>query len=352
MKAAQQQPSIGFTYSSMFLAGIALQLLSLSLLSLSSPSQHAFSGPPSTTSTTLIDALSNDPDYTSLLKLIQGALLVPTLNKLNGSTLFAPTNDAISKHGPWSQILGQEGAEFRDNVKEKLRQELFYHLLNYTLPSFPDSSINDDNIQVHKTLHFPRKRVEPPSQEPPPNPPWLPVPGGTLGGEPQRLRVTSNKEKVLVGTDAFGENGVKVVKGEVDAGNGMLLGIDSVLSVPDDLGGFSSASGLECSLTLVKAAVTMAQTSLSYFSKIITDDIFQVLNSSSATTLFLPIDAAWDALEDIERKYLESRFATDDLLKILDMHVVASDGVHWSDSFNPATNCKIQKICRQDDFTD
>ena len=132
----------------------------------------------------------------------------------------------------------------------------------------------------------------------------------------------------------------------------MLLGIDSVLSVPDDLGEFSSASGLECSLTLVKAAVTMAQTSLSYFSKIITDDIFQVLNSSSATTLFLPIDAAWDALEDIERKYLESRFATDDLLKILDMHVVASDGVHWSDSFNPATNCKIQKICRQDDFTD
>lgn len=325
----------------MFLAGIVLQLLFLSLLSLCSPSQLAFDLPPSTTSTTLVDALSSDPDYTSLLKLIQRALLVPTLNKLNGSTLFAPTNDAIDKHGPWSQILQLPETEFRDNVQEELRQELLYHLLNYTLPSFPDSSDSANNVQVHKTLHFPRKRVEPPSREPPPNPPWLPVPGGTLGGEPQRLRVASSKEKVLVGTDAFGDNGARVIKGRVDAGNGMLLGIDSVLTVPGDLGEFRQPPIIKQSSNALKATITMAHDSLSYFSKIITDDIFQVLNSSSATTLFLPIDDAWNALEDIERKYLESRFATDDLLKILDMHAVATDGVHWLDSFNLGANCEL-----------
>ncbi|KAG8963433.1 hypothetical protein FRC05_004736 [Tulasnella sp. 425] len=54
--------------------------------------------PPSTTSTTTIDGLSTDPDYTLLLRLIQRAKLVPTPNKLNGSTLFASTNDAIERH--------------------------------------------------------------------------------------------------------------------------------------------------------------------------------------------------------------------------------------------------------------
>ena len=323
----------------MFLASYALLLLSLSsLFSLASPSQHPFTSSPSTKSTTLIDALSEDPDYSSLLELIQRALLVPTLNKLNGSTLFAPTNDAVSKHGPWSQILQSDGSSVRDNVQEHLRQELFYHLLNYSIPPFPDSGIDDLDIQTHKTLHFPRTDVDPPSRDPPPHPPWLPVPGGTLGGEPQRLRVSASKENVRVGTNAFGQGGANVVKGEVNAGNGMLLGIDSVLLVPQDLGKSvdmnTNCVSIPANKTL--ASVTATQPSLSYFSRIITSDIIELLNSSSATTLFLPIDAAWDALEDIERKYLESRFATDDLMKILNMHVVAADGVHWSDSFRPA----------------
>lgn len=82
------------------------------------------------------------------------------------------------------------------------------------------------------------------------------------------------------------------------------------------------------------------QSSLSYFNRIVTPDIISLLNSTSELTLFLPVDAAWDVLGDIERKYLESRFATDDILKILDMHAVVTEGVHWSDSFQPALNCK------------
>ncbi|KAL5495124.1 hypothetical protein ACEPAI_586 [Sanghuangporus weigelae] len=294
-------------------------LLALASLALSSPSQIPLNASPSTQSSTLIDALSADPDYTSLLKLLQRALLVPTLNKLNGSTLFAPTNDAIDKHPSWSRVLlaREDGiGSARDNVQEELRQELLYHLLNYTI----NGPLDDVSLQVHKTLHFPRKPIEPPSRQPPPSPPWMPVPGGTLGGEPQRLRVSSKNGDVFVGTDTFGEGGSKVVKGEVDAGNGMLFGIDAVLPVPPDL-----------------ATVAVQQLSLSYFNRIATPDIISFLNSTSELTLFLPVDSAWDALEDIERKYLESKFATDDILQILNMHAVVTEGVHWSDSFEPAS---------------
>lgn len=53
----------------------------------------------------------------------------------------------------------------------------------------------------------------------------------------------------------------------------------------------------------------------------------------------MPVDEAWDSLQSIERKYLESKFATDDLLKILNLHAVVEDGVHWSDTFELAANC-------------
>lgn len=181
-------------------------------------------------SSTIIDALNQDPDYTHLLKLLQRALLVPTINRLNGSTLFAPTNDAIERHPSWHSALQLQSLP--DNRQEKLRQELLYHLLNYSIPSLP----GEQSPEVHKTLHFPRDPLEPPTDEPPPSPPWLPLPGGSLGGQPQRLRVAAVEGDVNVGVDAFGKGGAKIVKGQVDAGNGMVFGMGDVLDVPPDLG--------------------------------------------------------------------------------------------------------------------
>ncbi|KAH8111262.1 hypothetical protein DFH11DRAFT_1614176, partial [Phellopilus nigrolimitatus] len=60
------------------------------------------------------------------------------------------------------------------------------------------------------------------------------------------------------------------------------------------------------------AAITASQhSSLSYFNRIVTADIISILNSTSELALFLPVDSAWDALPDTERKHLESNFATD-----------------------------------------
>ena len=198
--------------------------------------------PPHAESSTLVDVLSKDPDYTTLLHLLQRAKLIPTLNRLNGSTFFAPTNDAIHRDA----FLSRHSSLTGDNVNERLRQEIFYHLLNYTIV-LPE----DHKVLITKTLHFPHDHSGPPSNDPPPSPPWLPVPGGTLGGEPQRLRVASRKGGIYVGVDTFGKGGTRVVKDPVDAGNGILLGIESILTVPPSL----CASSLYASSHVFDSAV-------------------------------------------------------------------------------------------------
>jgi solute carrier family 25 carnitine/acylcarnitine transporter 20/29 len=72
----------------------------------------------------------------------------------------------------------------------------------------------------------------------------------------------------------------------------------------------------------------------------LTPEITKVPNSTAELTIFLPVDSAWDELESLERLYLESEFATDDLHRILNMHAVVDKTVTWSDSFDPAVNRK------------
>ena len=193
-------------------------------------------------STTLIDALSADGNYTRLIRLLQRSRLVPTVNRLNGATLFAPINDAIRKHTLWSAASGSTDtfASLADNIKEKLRQQLLYHLLNYSITALPTVQ----HPQVHKTLHFPR-------EESSPNSPWLPVPGGSLGGEPQRLRWAARDGVTYVGTDYAGNGGIQVLKPPVNASNGVLLGIGGILEPPSDLGEYSNLLCVDSDLYVV-----------------------------------------------------------------------------------------------------
>jgi solute carrier family 25 carnitine/acylcarnitine transporter 20/29 len=92
--------------------------------------------------------------------------------------------------------------------------------------------------------------------------------------------------------------------------------------------------------SLISATVISQYSSISYFRKIMSPDIVSRLNSTSELTLFLPVDDAWNQLHPIERLYLESEFAEDDLTRILDMHAVVDDHVTWSDAFGPALNCE------------
>ncbi|OSD03552.1 FAS1 domain-containing protein [Trametes coccinea BRFM310] len=295
-----------------------LPLTLLAFIPLATTTQLPLHHPaPTTQSFTLLDALSADPDYVSLITLLQRAKLIPTLNKINTSTFFAPTNDAIKRHSSfnalWQHALDEGVSELKDNLQLRLRQELFYHLLNYTLPIIP----TEKTPQEHKTLLYPRDYTEPPSQGPPPYPPWMPVPNGTLGTEPQRLRLSYRDDAIWAGVDASGNGGAKVVKDQVDTANGLLLGLGEVLEMPPDL-----------------ATVISRHPQLSYLSKILTPELARFLNSTSTLTLFLPVDGAWEELDPYERLYLESEFAADDLTRILHMHAVLLNEVKWSDSFS------------------
>ncbi|OCH96057.1 hypothetical protein OBBRIDRAFT_809306 [Obba rivulosa] len=294
----------------------------LALLPLSVASQLPLQpSAPHTESFNLVDALGADEDYTSLLTLLKHARLIPTLNRLNGSTFFAPTNDAIKHHASsnslWQMALTDTSSELKDNIQEQLRQELFYHLLNYTMTMLPTEQLP----QMHRTLLYPRTSTEPPSHEPPPYPPWMPIPGGTLGGEPQRLRVAYRDESVWAGVDAAGNQGVKVVKEAVNTSNGLLLGVGEWIEPPPDL-----------------ATVIMHHHSLKYLANILTPEIITFLNETSPLTVFVPVDSAWEALPPYEKLYLQSKFATDDLIRIMNMHAVAQKRVRWSDTILPAEN--------------
>lgn len=202
---------------------------------------------PTVSSTTLVDLLSADPDYSSLIRLLQRARLIPSLNRLNASSLFAPTNDAIERHASsnplWNIALREDSkSPLKDNVQEELRQQLFYHILNYTLLDLPA----DKSPWSLETLLFPHKIPEHPKREPPPGSPWLPVPGGTLGGAPQRLRIAARKNDAYIGVDAFGNGGAKIVKPRQNATNGVVYGIADMLVPPPSLGHseFSLSQGI------------------------------------------------------------------------------------------------------------
>lgn len=77
---------------------------------------------------------------------------------------------------------------------------------------------------------------------------------------------------------------------------------------------------------------------MSYFSRIKNTEVDRELEKLSGLTVFLPVDSAWDSLNQIERLYLESEFATDDLLEILHGHAVGESDVFWSESFDPGVN--------------
>ncbi|KAJ3573669.1 hypothetical protein NP233_g2274 [Leucocoprinus birnbaumii] len=196
-------------------------------------------------------------------------------------------------------------------------------MLNYTIANLTTAK---DTVQTLHTLHFPHKPVDPPTNEPPPHPPWMPIPSGALGKKPQRLRAVLSEEKDSgkVGVDASGEGGMNIVKGMTDGGNGVVFGIDDVLVPPPDLGPL--------------ATVVSAQQSLSYLNRILTPESTEFLNNTSELTLFLPVDKAWDELNQYEKIYLESEFAADDLKRILNMHAVVEKGVKWSDSFADGLN--------------
>ena len=94
---------------------------------------------------------------------------------------------------------------------------------------------------------------------------------------------------------------------------------------------------------LSTATVVFTHPSLSYLRNVLTTEIVEFLNASSELTMFLPVDEAWEALPHYERLYLESKYATDDLTRIMNMHAVKpkKKQVYYSESFSSSPTCEL-----------
>lgn len=235
--------------------------------------------------TTLVDLLSASPHHSLLLRALQRARLVPTLNKLNGSTLWAPTDEAITKEidrekqlaattgdgGPlvWAWATADELQEQHDNLQLALKDTLLYHILNYTLFKAPKNGNDSETthaspsslplgaITLQQTLYHPalssynKSFPAPPSL--PGSPPDKPNPDapqhyieGLLRGEGQRVRAIRAEDGIRIGVDWRGQGGAKVEGKWQRARNGELVAIDAVLHKPVDLGASQSACDAVC----------------------------------------------------------------------------------------------------------
>jgi hypothetical protein len=255
-------------------------------------------------SITVIDLLSSSTQHSTLLHLLQRCKLVPSVNLMQGLTLFAPTDQAWNTWAKEVQLDEQKGTGaqedlaklvlgwrtsrqtgdyvdiedgFADNIMFDTRQLLLYHILNYTLPlqqslfdtdpsysaghHLPRWIARNSNISTETTLLFPSRHHHPPGNLPPPRPPWAPEGGtGTLGGHAQQIRLLSDQSgPSSVGVDVTGRGGAGVwtnwegnttdrhprpVTGDRYrvGSNGVVVGIDRVLDPPVDLGECSTSA--------------------------------------------------------------------------------------------------------------
>lgn len=289
--------------TSLFLFPIFILILPTSSYSYSSPSpspspsSSQFFFDPSAQSISLIDLLSNSSSHSKLLYLIQRARLVPTINLLNSSTLFAPTNDAIDAHPTWSLISQdtQHSGSDPDNLQLGLRATLLYHLLNYTLPS----TIPTQSPLMLETLLFPHpENLSVPPRHPGDPPEDKPI--RLLGDHGQKLRIIQRDQTTYLGVDESGKDGVVVhLKDSQIASNGVLISIDQILTPPPRLS------------TLIRSTPH-----LSTLSEVLSDRFLNQLDLMPHLTIFAPHNDAWSALDPIELSYLKSNFSAEDAIKV------------------------------------
>lgn len=287
------------------------------------------------TSTNVVDVLSQDPELSLFIRLLQRARLIPTLNKIHDATVFAPTNEAVRNRSIADPVLAaalleleesanQEELDGRDNLQYRLRERLFYHILNYTSPdlSFPD--VLDSRIAYESTLLFPTTHEE---HGRPGHVPY-PAPEDTLlGGEGQKLSLLRETQEdsgddvvTRVGVGGGGAGGAAVIPGRGGRGrNGRVVVIDDLLHPPKSIAhqirkraGAGAGPGASDNDT--------QPGTLSRFASLLSEEMWKKYTEDSHTTLFVPHDKAFDALHPLEWKYLTSGFAADDILQIANNH--------------------------------
>ncbi|PWN35918.1 FAS1 domain-containing protein, partial [Meira miltonrushii] len=330
----------------------------------------------------LIDILVQSPNHTIFVRLLQRTRLIPTLINLmefgdgRGLTIFAPTDEAILRkkadehqlrkdastfssieagaeyieydtqvlsQWEWAVKLAeqseptpeqedamvpiwtQEGTQI-GNVNAVLRQQLLYHMLNYTLSytvgGSDQASPNDAPLKLSSkplmltTLHLPSRRFlhEPTRPGPIPHPPSNPpLPGSEdrgalLGGEGQKVRMCTRgkEEEIYLGTNSRCEGGVKVLEMLDKSDKGRVVVIDGILDVPPAL-----------------STVLKSHPKLQHLLNLTTSASLRSLTETAHSTFFLPIAESFEVLTSLEKAYITGdwELAQQDRVKLLGQHM-------------------------------
>lgn len=332
----------------------------------------------------LIDLLSQSPEHTILVRLLQRTRLVPTLNRLQefddgtGLTILAPTNDAFyrkkeeqvahrdstigaASDSPtfWQFLLDDEWQAEDDasvvstqciwndgvclaagNVNALARQHLLYHVFNYTLPfslsddtgshSPSDPPPEQGKPQMQTTLHFPSRRM----LTEPTHPGRVPVPdeedhGGLLGHHGQRMRVALERD-----TDADNAGILSLFRSSKSKHKALYFGTDEAgrggaKSLGED---WRSRSGVIHYIdSVVDLPPSLEQVILTHprlesLRRLVSNETLKSLSTVPHLTLFLPASEAFDNLSVLESTYIFGTYeqAALDRLKLLGWHMSGS----------------------------
>lgn len=344
----------------------------------SPPNFYSLDAPGLPQTPNLLDILVSSPNHTILVRLLQRTRLIPTLMNLmefgdgRGLTIVAPTDKAIEKKSrmerekrlldrhtsaeymdfaieaqsawEWGLYLAQQRDESTEedlivpmwterkttqlgNVNAVLRQQLLYHMINYTLPynfttfgqaesgAVPPLLPAVGETFMLSTLHRPSHRLlhEPTQPGPVPQPPTSPPhpgaedEGGLLAGEGQKMRIAfSEKGQIRVGTDAKGAGGVNVIKSDRSSKKGLILSVDGIVDLPPSLD------------VLLKT-----HPMLHYLRNLTTNTLLRSLTETAHTTFFLPTEDSFETLSEIEKTFITGDWdlAKQDRLKLLGEHM-------------------------------
>lgn len=398
-----------------FLSSLAFVLWISVFTSLSDAEKVMDQSPPDIPIPNLIDILVQSPNHTIFVRLLQRTRLIPTLINLmefgdgRGLTIFAPTDQAILRkeadeqrlridasvpiftdsnpeyldfdketlsQWEWAVKLSQqidstpeEDEEEEDaivpiwtqdgtrlgNINAVLRQQLLYHMLNYTL----SYSLEDDHsVQANSdhtkpklsnkplmltTLHLPSRRFlhEPTRPGPIPHPPRNPpLPGsedrgGLLGGEGQKVRICSRgkDQEIFLGTNFNCEGGVKVLEMLDKSDKGRIVVLDGILDVPPAL-----------------SSVLRSHPKLQHLLNLTTSASLRSLTESAHATFFLPIAESFEVLTSVEKAFITGdwELAKQDRVKLLGQHMsgigVGSGSVAYADRLCKEGNATLTTI--------
>ncbi|KAI3626209.1 hypothetical protein CBS9595_001570 [Malassezia furfur] len=270
----------------------------------------------------LIDVVSSHPELTRFVHLLQRTRLLPTLNRMQelsgpegGMTIFAPNNAAFERAMQGSTNVSQFWRDAfaerpPDNVHAALRQQLWYHILNYTLDA------QQDGLVYHETLHFPsRKRLQEPTRPGPvPQPPSEPPhpgaedEGGLLGGYGQLLRVFRKSREMRVGVDEQGSKGSKAVAEDRSSAHGVVYVLDDVLPLPPTL-----------------LAFLQSDPAVNSVFALLPNSTLHTLSVTAHLTMFLPTPEALQSLSALEQQYIRGPWpeANQDRLQLFAWHTTS-----------------------------